>query len=340
MKVPEPKKLPSGNYRIQMMLGGERFSVTRSSKAECIHYAELAKAEYRAENKRVNPCKKTLAKAEDDYIASRTNTLSASTIAGYRKIQTVYFKDVASCEIGKVNWQAEVNKLAAIRSPKTVKNAWAFVNSVLKENGVNVSVSLPKMEVKEHPFLSPAEVQKFIGLLDGEAVAIPAMLGLLSLRKSEIIALDWKDVDLDRKTIYVHSADVTDEHGRIVHKKTTKNRTSTRTVPIIIPSLFSALCAVEDKTGKVCTMYHATIYKAVNRICERNGLPKIGVHGLRHSAVSLLYALGVSEAASMRICGYSDWGTMRKIYTHLDSSAIDDVRAKAESFFTRNCTQT
>lgn len=216
---------------------------------------------------------------------------------------------------------------------KDRKNAWAFVRSVLKENGIDVSVSLPKQEVKEHPFLSPDEVLKFIGLLDGEDVAIPAMLGLHSLRKSEIIALDWKDVDLQSKTIYVHSADVMDENGNLTHKKTTKNATSTRTIPIIIPSLYSALCAVEDKTGKVCTMYHGSIYKAVNRICEQNGLPLIGVHGLRHSAVSLLYALGVSEAASMRICGYADWGTMRKIYTHLDSSAINDVKAKAEQFF-------
>lgn len=336
MKVPEPKKLPSGNWHIQMMLGGERLSITRPTKAECIHAAELEKAEYRAENKRVEPCRKTLAKAEDDYISARSNTLSVSTIAGYRKIQKCYFTDVADQEIGKVNWQKEVNKLAAVRSAKTVKNAWMFVHSVLKENGVDVSVSLPKQEVKEHPFLSPNEVLKFIGLLDNEPVAIPAMLGLLSLRKSEIVALDWNDVDLQNKTIYVHSADVVDENGKLTHKKTTKNATSTRTVPIIIPSLYSALCAVEDKTGKVCTMYHATIYKAVNRICERNGLPRIGVHGLRHSAVSLLYALGVSEAASMRICGYNDWGTMRKIYTHLDSSAINDVRNKADAFFSQN----
>ena len=294
----------------------------------------MAKAEYKAENRLIEPCKKTLEQAEDDYIKARSNTLSVSTIAGYRKIQRCYFTDIAHQEIGRINWQTEINKLSATLSAKTVKNAWVFVRSVLKENGIDVSVSLPKQEVKEHPFLSPDEVLKFIGLLDGEAVAIPAMLGLHSLRKSEIIALDWKDIDLENETIYVHSADVMDENGKLTHKKTTKNATSTRTIPILIPSLYSALCAVDDKTGKVCTMYHSSIYKAVNRICERNGLPQIGVHGLRHSAVSLLYALGVSEAASMRICGYADWGTMRKIYTHLDSSAINDVKAKAEQFFT------
>ena len=47
MKVPEPRKMSSGNYYIQLRLGGVSIPVTAPTAAECKRQAALIKAEQR-----------------------------------------------------------------------------------------------------------------------------------------------------------------------------------------------------------------------------------------------------------------------------------------------------
>lgn len=46
MKVPKPRKLSSGNWFIQLRLGGESISVTEPTEKKCIKSAQLIKAEF------------------------------------------------------------------------------------------------------------------------------------------------------------------------------------------------------------------------------------------------------------------------------------------------------
>ena len=47
MKVPEPRKLKSGTWFVQLRLDGQSISVTAPTKTECRTKAELIKAKYR-----------------------------------------------------------------------------------------------------------------------------------------------------------------------------------------------------------------------------------------------------------------------------------------------------
>lgn len=197
-------------------------------------------------------------------------------------------------------------------------------------------ITLPQLEADEHLFLDNEQIKIFVDKVSGKAVEIPALLALHSLRRSEIAGLDWKNIDLKKKTITIRGSVVPNEEGKLTYKKMAKNDSSARTIPIMIPSLYDALSAVKDKSGAVCTMHPNSIYKAVNTICKENDLPLVGVHGLRHSAVSLMYSFGINEATAMRLCGYSDWGTMRKIYTHLDSKSAEAAAQKITDFFQKS----
>ena len=62
------------------------------------------------------------------------------------------------------------------------------------------------------------------------------------------------------------------------------------------------------------------------------------MHALRHSFASLAYSLGLSELATMRLGGWADYGTMRKIYTHLSKHDLADAADTLSDFFANPAT--
>ena len=337
MKTPTAKKLPSGQWRVQLMIDGQRLNVTRPTKQAAEREAALMKAEH------LNGIKNsaagvgiTLEAAVDEYIADRENTLSPSTIRGYRIIQRTRFQSVMNKPLTKIQWQPVINAEARITSPKTIRNAFSFIGSVYRANDLTLpEIRLPAPEVKEKPFLTPEQIPVFVDACAKNKYRIGILLGLCGLRRSEIYGLAWDDIDLDGNRIRIHQSSVMNEQQEAVLRGKNKNPASTRTIPIMIPALRDALKAVpeEKRTGAVIKAHLNTINENVNRICERAGLPKVGLHGLRHSFASLCYSLGIPEMQCMRLGGWSDYGTMRKIYTHLSETDNTKTDKKLSDFF-------
>ena len=337
MKVPEPIKLSSGTWFIRMRLGGKNVNVSASTKRECINKATLIKAEHRA-GKRTSAQGNapTLSAAIDAYIEARKNILSPSTIDGYRRIQRNRFKGVMDKPISETGWQMVINNEASICSSKTLRNAYRFIVSVLTENGIQPGkVTLPALESNTRAWLEPDEIKQLIAAADGTPSALPVFLALHSLRRSEIAALTWDNIDLKNKLITVAGAVVQDENHRFVTKATNKTDKSKRTIPIMIPELLVILASTpqEARHGLVVDCKPHNIADRINAACRRAGVPEVGTHGLRHSFASLAYHLGLSELETMDLGGWANTQTMHGIYTHL--AAADRLKAenKMQEFF-------
>lgn len=332
MKVPKPRKLPSGNWFIQLRLNGVSVPVTAATERECKRQAELIKAEHRAGKREVAKAAAdpTLRQAMDAYIEKRKNTLSPSTIDGYRRIQKNRFQAYMDRPLsGLKDWQEICDREAKLCAPKTLRNAYRLVVSVLSENGVAAQkVTLPVMAPHTRQWLDPEQIRTLVHSVRETDAAFPVLFALHSLRRSEMLALEWKDIDLRGNTVRVCGAVVQNETHAYVKKATNKNATSTRVIPIMIPALREALEAVprNDRQGHVITCSPHTVCNRINLACRRAGLPEVGTHGLRHSFASLAYHLGMSELETMEIGGWADNQTMHKIYTHL--SAADRVKAE------------
>jgi integrase len=331
MKTPSPKKLPSGSWNIYLRLGNEGISVTKPTKSECIKAAELIKAEYRNE-KRAKQCNETLDIILTKYIDSRRSVLSPSTIAGYETIRKNRFKKYMKKKISDIDdWQAVIN--AEVKdglSPKSIRNNWGLVVSAMGYVGQPVPpVQLPSVMPATRPWLTADQIKVFVKAVHGHPVEIPALLMLHSLRRSEVLGLDWSNIDLKAKTIRVVETAVIGEKNKLVTKSTTKTRKSYRTIPVMIPELESALAAVpeKDRKGKVYKLNPNNLWPEINGICRRNNLPEVGCHGLRHSFCSLAAHVSMSEAETMMLGGWEDVGTMRRIYQHIS----DQDRLKAEN---------
>lgn len=333
--IPTPKQLPSGSWRIQLLIDGRRISVTEGTESACIARAMAIREQMlQPEDKSVKP---TLTAAIDRYIESRENILSPATIRGYRNIQKSRFKYQMNRPVNSLSerdWQRAVNAEAKLCASKTLKNAWGFISSVLREEtGKQYCISLPQVVSEQRGFLDPDQIKVFLEAAKGSKYEIAALLALCSLRVSEIIALTWKQIDLEKGLIYVQGSVVPNEENRYVKKQENKNSTSRRTVPIMIPRLSEALAQADRRTKEVVPFHPSSIRNGINRICVCAGLPEVGTHGLRHSFASLAYHLQMPEKIAMQIGGWSNDATMRKIYTHVSQKDVISYQNAMTAFY-------
>lgn len=340
MKVPKPRKLPSGSWNIRMRFGNQNISVTRLTKTDCIHAAEEIKGKYKngkwEKEKKIE--EKTIEKIIDDYIDSRRSSLSPATIAGYLSVKKNSFQPYLKKKPSEIDkWQNLVDgEIKKKLNAKTIRNRWSLLESALKYSNVPVpNVSLPQTIKAVRPWLDDEQIKKFCEAIRGNEYEIPMLLDLHSLRRSEIFGLTWSQIDLDNNMIHVDGSVVQDETGKMVSKPENKTTDSKRDVPIMHPRLKELLEAVpkSKRVGKIYTKPRNYLWREINRVCKENNLPLVGNHGLRHSYASIAVHVGLNPHEAAIIGGWRDVHTMQRIYTHISDSDLLKAQNKIAEFF-------
>lgn len=340
MKIPEPRKLKSGAWFIQLRFTsptGERVSVpiTTATKKDCIRQAELIKAEHRSGRKTVQPASgKTLGEVVDGYIASRRAVLSPATIRGYSTMRRCRFQSLMSSPADNIDWQSTISAEAASCSAKTLKNAWGLISSALQHAGLPVpDVRLPQIVRPEIDWIPPEKIPEFLAAISGQSCEAGALLALHSLRRSELFALTWDSIDLQSGVIKVAGAVVPDEQHKFVRKLTNKTAASRRNVKIMIPRLAELLRELHASGQPIVSGSPNTLAHRITRCCELRGLPPVTTHSLRHSFASLGCALGIPEAEIASMGGWSNIATVHRIYEHYSEYQRLQAENKMELFF-------
>lgn len=343
MKVPEPKKLPSGTWRIQLRLDGQSIPVNAATSRECKQEAALIKAEYMAKKKLPGRGQITLEQCIDKYVNDRRNSLSPSTLRGYGIVKRNRFQKYMGMTAINIPWQRAINEESRLCSPKTLKNAWGVVAPAIKYCGLNVpEVRLPQRVKPKIIWIPPELIPKFLKAIEGTSCELGALLALHSLRRSEIYGLEidtWNKIDLSAGamgTIKVSGACVPDENHKFVQKSTNKNASSQRTVNIMIPRLRELLIEARKNGGSILGGSPNTLTHRIKRVCKLNDLPVVTAHGLRHSFASLGCALGMTEGEIMAMGGWSDHGTVHAIYEHYSEYQRLQSSNKMSQFFMEN----
>lgn len=335
IRVPEPKKTPSGKWRIQLRAEGE--SVTEDTPALAVAKARAIRAGF-IEQKKKTGAKLSLGDAIDTYISNTDNLFSPATKRGYSIIRRNRFQAYMDVDIKTfTDWQAMVNDEKKLCSAKTLYNAWGLVSAVLNFNKITPpKVKLSQVIVPDQPWLTYEQIPLFCKAIYGEPCELGALLALSSLRRSELCAVTPDHVAVDGSSVLVSGAIVPDENNTFVHKDENKTQQSRRTVPVFIPRLRELLCAMDRDCDFIVSMHPDTLRKRVNAICKKAGLPEVGLHGLRRSFASLGHHLGLSEQEVMAIGGWEDYQTVHKHYLKL--SVKDHLRGhkKMERYYTKN----
>lgn len=337
-KRPTPKKLPSGTWRCQVMVNGKRVSVTdedpkiAQAKAMAIQAGLMKKEETRKEFL-------SLEDAIDDYIESKSNVLSPSTIRGYDTIKRNQFKSLMKRNVytlSKKDIQEAVNQGAKTCAPKTISNAYGLIRPVLKELGIDVfGVRLPQKIKPNKKYLQPEDLGQLIKAVEGDLCEVAILLAMcLGLRTSEIMGLCPDCVDVKAGTITIRRTVVPDRNDKMVLKKGAKNEISQRTVacPAFIMERLAVILP-SDPAANIFRFHRSTLLRHVHKACTRAGITDTTTHGLRHTNAAVMKSLGIADHVAMERGGWSDENTYKKTYSYVFESAAKDADTKISSYF-------
>lgn len=329
IKIPQPKKLPSGNWRVQFQIEGQRYSVTGETKTEAKEKADQKTRMILAgiEDEKKSPF--TVGKAIDKYIEEKAGVLSPSTIRGYKTYRKIYFQDLMNINLTSLtnsDIQLAVNsEVASGKSAKTVKNAHGLLTATLRDFRPNFSVhtKLPQKQKKEERILTESEIQKVWKEAKGTDYELPILLASwLGLRISEIRGLQFGDIKNGR--IHVHRAIVPDEFGNDVVKGP---KTISGDRWIKLPKTIADLIDEKKKAHPkyktkeiseqyICLMTRNAIYEGFVRKCKKAGVEPCRFHDLRHFAASEGHSLGVPDKYLEKRIGHSTDNMLKTIYEH------------------------
>ena len=321
-------KLPSGNWRCRVYLGTDPSgkqcwkSVTAPTKTAALAAAtDLMLLKPTAD-------KGSFGSAVDRFIASRTITLSPSTIRSYNSIRATLEKMALwDASIYRITTQSlrdlSAQLYAAGRSTKTVKNYVNFCTAVLRDE--EIPVTSPRLPQKTRPELNiPDEttVLHVIDLVRGTDLELPVLLAAFGpMRRGEICALRISDIKGD--VIHVQRDLVLSPSKEWVEKPP-KTLTSDRyiTMPSHVMERIRAAVPAED--GRLIDYNPNQLTDKFRRMLARNHIQAFRFHDLRHFCCSYLHGMGVPDIYIMQRSGHATSATLRQVYTHTlqDQSAI------------------
>ena len=152
------------------------------------------------------------------------------------------------------------------------------------------------------------------------------------LRRGEVLALDFSDIDRQRRIVRVTKA--VEFIGNNPHLKSPKSEAGYRSVPLLeplaaaLPEKNSGLIFCREDGGMLTkTQYR----KRWLRYCEALGF-EITAHQLRHGYATLLFEAGIDEKDAQELLGHSSIAVTRDVYTHIRSSRREETADRLNAF--------
>jgi integrase len=331
------KKLPNGTFRARVFVGrdasGKQLfeSITRDSEKECRMAANERELEI-AEGKYSNKAKVRFSTWADEWMELNEKRLAPSTYCSYLVYVDVhfkpYFKNTKLGQITETHVQRYINdKLETLSANYVRKQIWVLhriLGDALKEKNPITEIKMPQVEEYVPHVVTDEEYQKIYNKVKGTKYEIIFLLSCwCGLRRGEIFALKWNDIDWKNHMIRI------DESRGVTKDKTwkdkpTKSRRGMRSIAVAEP-LINLLSEHRVKQGKKSEgikdrIFDFTTPKGCSdwfaRLMDNLKMPDIRFHDLRHYHASFMYEHDIPDQYAADRLGH-DVHVLKSIYQHL-----------------------
>jgi integrase len=240
-------------------------------------------------------------------------------------------------------------------SPRTVHHMHRILKQALKQacawralthNPADL-VKPPKVEHKAMRTYDMAQTVELIENLRPTRIFIPAVLGVLcGLRRGEIAALRWGNVDLEAATMrIVESAEQTKSGVRYKETKSGRARNVTLSETVVEKlrkwrtkqaEEFLRLGARPDKQTFVVTkadggpVQPRSLTHEWVRLIEQSGLPRIRFHDTRHTHATHMLSSNINPKIASERLGHSKVGITLDLYSHVMPGMQEDAVARVD----------
>lgn len=291
----------------------------------------------------------TVKELANDYLTVKARLLKESTVANYRmkleKHILPAFGNIAVSDVKAQNVYAFMEKLRNDGlSERYIADNIVLVRSLLRYAGCTYGVRnhsdriiMPKRGKPEVAILSENEQKKLLKYIrDHETLSTLGVAVSLctGIRIGELCALQWRDIDLEKRTLTVRKT-IQRIQNNDGNKRTRliitepKSRSSVRTIPIpkcLIAFLrkFSGNDGEYILSGSSKPVEPRTMQNRFARILKNADLPSVHFHSLRHAFATRCVSLGFDVKTLSEILGHSSVELTLNRYVH---SSMDRKKA-------------
>lgn len=203
-------------------------------------------------------------------------------------------------------------------------------------------------------YLNPEEVAKALELFAGHTAELPVVLcALYGFRRSEVIGLQWKNIDFRQRTITISVT--MQQGGGHCYLTETKTESSYRTLPMI-DKVYKLLTEQKKRqernrailgqgyweSGFVCTWDDGRLIqpdyvtRSFHKVIQASDLPEVRLHDLRHSVASNLLNSGHSPTDVSAWLGHSTPVTTFGYYAHASKASKEHISNAVQEWFEPN----
>jgi len=227
----------------------------------------------------------------------------------------------------------------------------AVKQQLVARNAAVLIDRLPKVERQEMTALSGEQSQRLLAAIARTRVYWPVMIALSTgMRRGEILALRWRNTDLDRGSIrVVENLEQTKAGLRFKSPKTERPRVITLPA-FAIDELrrlkgqqaeeLLTLGIRQDDAALVCARAdgepiqpRSLTHEFTHLMVRVKDLPRVRFHDLRHSHATQLLLAGVHPKIAQERLGHSTITTTLDLYSHVTETMQEDAAAKIDAVF-------
>lgn len=291
---------------------------------------------------------KTVGEWMDEWLELYLPNVEETTIIGYKAKIRCYIKpamkDILLQSLRAHHVQKMVNDMIAKGlSPKNIRDTYNNINAAMKKAVVLrmipynpcEGVSLPKVKRYKAKVYDITNIHKLLEIAKGTDMYLPVLLCVtFGLRRGELLALRWSDIDFKKKVLMIRNNMVRGEKGFII--KAPKSEAGIRDIRIGDDTLeelraarrqyFDDMCAYGAGFQNLNFVIRQTdgsplkpdsMTQKWERFVQDHNLPHIRLHDLRHSNATALIMAGVNPKVVQQRLGHSDVNITLNTYTHV-----------------------